>query len=218
MVLSLRSRHATLLRPRQVSPATTPTGTDTAGTATERPVPAGTMPIRLITNGFWPAAVLAERTTTGSLPSVANDGSGGGTTQTLGRSMGRVEGEGRRGGGIGKDEAADCFCLAEGRGDTSAALAVGVDSAAFMAREISEIFDSVSVALNTADSAQYEEVGMLAVGRSCRQAHFSRRTAALENHRPPWPSIVCPVLPLTEVDHESGLKSSPHTRRLGRRK
>ena len=184
-MLSLRSRHADLLRRYPTTPATA----DRLVEATRKEIPphrgAEETPVRLVTNGLWP--LVASRNGSGpaaaefgqGLPAIARpmdkeggEGGRGGVVVVGGGGEGR-EGGGRGGwgggGGIeGRERAgrggrgggergrggeggwggAEAVEAAEGSGGRAASLAA----------EIAETFHSVSVALNTADPEQYEEV------------------------------------------------------------
>lgn len=150
VVLSLRSRHAELLQLRP--PASSLEGAESTrgsvrGNAAdgtklrEEPVlpGLGTMPIRLVTNGLWPAVAVSHDA------AIARP-SAGVTIDGLATTIGSETRAGERGGQ--HDPAA------RGEGAGGAAW-VG---ASVLATEVGEIFDAISVALNTADPAQYDQV------------------------------------------------------------
>lgn len=132
VVMSLRSRHANLLQPRSAKNSNNVGGSSAGAT------PAGggvsTRPSQEDINSSMPIRLI----TNGLWPVVAVEeqvGGGGGGGAASGTSGGVADGSG----------------CAERRGLAS-------PSAASVARQIAEVFDSVSVALNTADPAQYQEV------------------------------------------------------------
>lgn len=152
VVRSLRSRHANLLRLQQRAPPRLEAGSDqsrhgpVAG-ATE-PAVAGhitMMPVRLVTNGLWP---VVAKPLTGPAP-VGSDRS---HKPETGGAFDRIPQDGSSSDIRGEHETAASG--GSGGGESGGAAATG---AAFAA-EVAELFDSVSVALNTADASQYEEV------------------------------------------------------------
>lgn len=164
--------------------STTPTPASTTTTtsrATTPPPPLEeemVVPVRLVTNGLWP--VVADNTVGSCCPTVDVCGDTSNPAAKMSNSERRRTGiKEERGGGRGVGEVEDGFAAGvapgQGRsiantmsGSSSSASATGgatptVEfsdsvSAASVAREVAEIFDSVSVALNTADPEQYEEV------------------------------------------------------------
>ena len=139
MVRSLRSHHAQLLQlPRSTEIAeeeqVQPRGSAACTKPAEGAVPeeSNYMPLRLVTNGLWPVASQAVVT---PVPRSHSEGPG---MSTRG-----VEVNGGRTG----HESGFGF-LYEG----------GADDAGALAAEIAELFDAVSVALNTADPLQYDQV------------------------------------------------------------
>lgn len=178
VVHSLRHRHANLLRPRGEPP------TNAAAAAANReesvhgksstaaPRSHAAMPIRLVTNGFWP--MVAGQVLGSCCPTVDVSGSTGTPAVTSAASAARFQGRGRREGNTSGGD--------EGEGDSAAQAQpaqmisqsspgsgpfserggsnpeVGVNATS-VASEIAGLFDSVSVALNTADPLQYDEVG-----------------------------------------------------------
>lgn len=150
--MSLRSRHADLLvLPVDGGLASTDTGKrrNTTAGQSEAPGPAARSatlrkPLRLVTNGLWP--VLAATTTGG-----ANDHI---ISSVRRRPLETV---------AGRD---DDLAAAQGSSSTSMKTAGGErpagsnGDAAVLANELAQLFDSVSVALNTADPAQYEQASV----------------------------------------------------------
>lgn len=161
MVKSLRSRHAELLEalPDNGGSSSTDTGKRQTKTTTgqnEAPGPAaGSLkktikPLRLATNGLWPAA-LAATTTAGT-----NDH----PLDSIGRRRGQQE-------TIAAERADFAAAAQDSSSSTGMQLTFAGEErtkrgndgpAAALAKEVAELFDSVSVALNTADPAQYEQV------------------------------------------------------------
>ena len=105
VVLSLRSRHADLLRRYPTTPATA----DRLVEATRKEIPphrgAEETPVRLVTNGLWP--LVASRN--GSGPAAAEFGQG---LPAIARPMDKEGGEGGRGGvGVGSNFRATCIAM-----------------------------------------------------------------------------------------------------------
>eukprot|EP00752_Nemacystus_decipiens_P014322 g12741.t1 len=177
VVRSLRHRHADLLlRPHQPPPTSVAAAAAGALGRTEldsgkgtAPFSNSTMPVRLVTNGVWPVASGHEL---GSCcPTVRVSGSAGTPPEAAAATAERFLPRGRRRGGwSGRDEGdRDSAAQAErrssqdvagggpaGRGGSNAE--ADASAASTVASEIAELFDSVSVALNTADPMQYEEL------------------------------------------------------------
>ncbi|CAB1116797.1 unnamed protein product [Ectocarpus sp. CCAP 1310/34] len=164
VVMSLRSRHANLLRPRSAENSkvdgsgadATPTG----GAATTRPSQDVVMPIRLVTNGLWPVVAVDEQVVGPPSPEADTSGYTGEAKSNVDRQgRRRVGGGGGAGGGGFKVRAASGTSggIADRSGSAERG-AVASPSAASVAKQIAEVFDSVSVALNTADPAQYQEL------------------------------------------------------------
>ncbi|CBN79125.1 conserved unknown protein [Ectocarpus siliculosus] len=164
VVMSLRSRHANLLRPRSAENSkvdgSSADATPTGGAAATRPSQDDAMPIRLVTNGLWPVVAVDEQVV--GPPSPEAD-----TSRDIGEAKSNVDRQGRRrmggsggvGGGDFKVRAASGTSggIADRSGSAERG-AVASPSAASVARQIAEVFDSVSVALNTADPEQYQEL------------------------------------------------------------
>lgn len=176
MVDSLRHRHATLLRPREPpSASAAAVAANQAGLVHDKKGSADTrsyttVPVRLITNGFWPAAA-AGQVLGSCCPTVDVSGSAG--TPAAAVAAARFQGRGRRegdasGGDKGKIGSVVVAPTAQrnsqsvpswsGPAERGSPNPEADASAASVASEIAELFDSVSVALNTADPLQYEEV------------------------------------------------------------
>ena len=173
VVQSLRRRHANLLRPREPSTkhAAAAAGLDSeelvndSSSATSPSKPA--MPVRLVTSGVWPVA--SGQLLGSCCPTVHVSGSAG-TPPAAAAAAERFPPRGRRTGDpSGTEEGdGDSAAQAERRSrqqipSSGASERGGLDpeadvSAASVASEIAGLFDSVSVALNTVDPMQYEEV------------------------------------------------------------
>ncbi|CAN0045363.1 unnamed protein product [Ectocarpus sp. 4 AP-2014] len=162
--MSLRSRHANLLRRRSAENSkvdgTSADATPTGGAAATCPSQDDVMPIRLVTNGLWPVVAVDEQVV--GPPSSEADTSG-----DIGEAKSNVGWQGRRRMGGGRGAGGGDFKVRVAS-DTSGDIAdrsgsaepgtLACPSAASVARQIAEVFDSVSVALNTADPAQYQEL------------------------------------------------------------
>lgn len=162
--MSLRSRHANLLRPRPAENSkvdgSSADATPTGGAATTRPSQDDVMPIRLVTNGLWPVVAVDEQVVGPPSPEADTSGDTGEAKSNVDRQgRRRMGGGGGAGGGDFKVRAASGTSggIADRSGSAERG-AVASPSAASVARQIAEVFDSVSVALNTADPAQYQEV------------------------------------------------------------
>lgn len=131
VVRSLKSKHPDLLRslpsPRTVG----------ANERTEPPSLPGLamMPVRLVTNGLWPATDSATYLS--------------GAAHNSKRPWGTIKSSEQKADKSRKGSSA----ARKGEGETP-----GKVSASTLATEIAELFDSVSVALNTSDSEQYDQV------------------------------------------------------------
>lgn len=213
VVHSLRNRQAGLLRPQE-QPPTTPAAVEAdreelvlGRSSSAAPPSYATVPVRLVTNGFWPAA--AGQVLGSCCPTVDVAGSTGTPAAAArfkrrGRRKGDASaGEQREGGSsvaaqLSQRNTRSIPCSGRPTEGGGSGNEVGV-SAASVAREIAELFDSVSVALNTADPLQYNEVGggtrqtgaritLLACSVAHRPSHTEQhaaRTCSTRGRSPP---------------------------------
>ncbi|CAM9518393.1 unnamed protein product [Pylaiella littoralis] len=157
--------------------AVIPPAPTTSRATTPQPLKAEwVMPVRLITNGLWP--VVADNTAGSCCPTVDTCRDTGSPAAAMSYSERRISGTGEEddSGRREEEEEKEVFAtlaepgqsrsianalsgISSGRGSANLTLESNVIvSAASVAREVAEVFDSVSVALNTADPEQYEEL------------------------------------------------------------
>eukprot|EP00903_Cladosiphon_okamuranus_P006408 g6272.t1 len=177
VVRSLKTRHAHLLRPRE-PPTANPSAAVAPGqaeltngqTTSTAPLPCAAMPVRLVTNGFWPAASGQFLSSCSCCPTIRASASGSTGTPaaaaaaaaekspqrgSTGGDASSMRGEGD-GDSAARAERRQSQCSGPSRGRKP--IPEADVSAASVASEITELFDSVSVALNTADPLQYDEL------------------------------------------------------------